>query len=129
MRPVLLALLIASTAAAQTIPGTQAATAVQKMSISRNAKLFTGRTCTTWGITTTPVPDDVPDALRKQTTTAAVKDILTQYAQAGVKVTTLRWTADGGAEVYVKEEGRYRHVVALNEGGRRYTVTFSCLLK
>lgn len=129
MRPVLLALLLASAAAAQTIPDTQSATAVQKMSISRNAKLFTGRICTAWGITTTPVPDDVPDALRKQTTTAAVKDILNQYAQAGVKVTTLRWTADGGAEVYVKEEGRYRHVAALNDRGRWYTVTFSCLLK
>ncbi|PJI55209.1 hypothetical protein CTI14_06870 [Methylobacterium radiotolerans] len=102
---------------------------MQNMSISRNAKLFTGRTCIAWGITTAPVPDDASDALRKQTTTAAVKDILSQYAQAGVKVTTLRWTADGGAEVYVKEEGRYRHIAALNERGQRYTVTFICLLK
>ncbi len=129
MRPAMLALLLASAAAAQTIPDTQAATAVQKMSISRNAKLFTGRTCIAWGITTTPVPDDVPDALRKQTTAAAVKDILNQYAQAGVKVTTLRWTADGGAELYMKEDGRYRQVTALNERGQRYTVMFSCLLK
>ena len=129
MRPLLLALLLTSAAAAQTIPDTQAATAVQQMSISRNAKLFTGRICTAWGISTAPVPDDVSDALRKQTTTATVKDILDQYAQTGVKVTTLRWTADGGAEVYVKEEGRYRYVAALSERGRRYTVTFSCLLK
>lgn len=129
MRLALLALLLTSAAAAQTIPNTQPANAAQRQAISRNAKAFTGRTCAAWGFRAFPIPDFYSEAQRKQATTFAVNQMLDAYAQAGVNVTKLRWAADGGAEVYLKEDGSYMQVTNLNDKGRRYSMTFGCLLK
>ncbi|MBZ9752741.1 hypothetical protein K7W42_18020 [Deinococcus sp. HMF7604] len=116
-------------AQAQTIPNMQPASPAQQKAISRNAKAFTGGTCTHYGYTLKELPTWATEAQRVQATTFAVNYVLDVYLQSGITPTKLRRATDGGAEIYLAADHSYMQIVNVNASGKRYTATFGCVLK